>query len=375
MNKKGFAPIISLLIIGILAVAGGAYYFVNKSSPSNLVSDKVGANPNDSRLPLKLEDVQSVSNAQMLSLDLSSYQKEKGFYPKTLDDFFADTSYVNRGIIVGKNQISVFIKDMNYLVSNNLQGFVLYTNLKLTKDEDGNINGQPLNKINGTIFGVDCSSQKTVCFTEASYGAKENTTTQANPAGPDVPSSISLRINAGSLGLEPMLGPEVVVSWQYSGKSILNGFTVERKTSGGSYGSIAEKYFSSSYYDKTAEEGLTYLYRVKANYSASESSSYSEEASITIPASGTVISQNSVLTTNNSATISFLTSGDTRGAIQYQYDGSRYRDVQEASGSYGTNHKITVSNLSGKTNYKYWIIATNKEGVVRTTAYLDFTTK
>lgn len=38
MNKKGFAPVVLLIILGVLVVAGGAYYFVKKSAFVNTPS-------------------------------------------------------------------------------------------------------------------------------------------------------------------------------------------------------------------------------------------------------------------------------------------------------------------------------------------------
>ena len=70
MKKNGFAPIIIILVIAILGVAG---YFVYKNNPANTISNKV------SSLPVKSSDLIGIWQANNMMAD--GWANRYHFYP------------------------------------------------------------------------------------------------------------------------------------------------------------------------------------------------------------------------------------------------------------------------------------------------------
>ncbi len=377
MNQKGFANIIITAVV-VIAVGVAYFFYFNKPTiqetvlptSSNGLPQHSAAWEEYLRSGAQGRDLVNVTTLRMTAQALQDYYRSKNKFPSNLK-MLLDGYYING---------SYPINSMGYTISSDSKHFVLSWQLEGTKDllaetNSGKVNGKPLEKLEGTIYGIDCSDKKTFCLNEVVYKIVSPQQPVVQEIPKDIPSKISVRIDNGGVGFEKMNGSVVVVNWQYSGKSIKGGFTVERKLGGGSYQVIAQKYFSSSYYDKMVEEKNTYLYRVKANYTDTESSQYSDEISIIVPDSGTEISNVTVNTTNNSAEVSFVTTGNTKGSIQYQYDGTHYLTVEESDGGYKTNHKITVPNLKSGTSYQYRVIVGNKQGIYRTTDFTTFFTK
>lgn len=370
MNQKGFASII-LVIVAVLVLLGGGYYVVKNSKNTNN-SPNPTQNNNDEIVRQKCgEQNTKIASLKTLNAILATYLNDHTSYPKSLDDL--DNYGTKVTGYSGGEYLYAYYPATNpkyYHAGISIKvlsecGDVQTFNLRSDSDFDSAGSGY-VNGFSGNDPIYDFTN-KTSNNPPPSANKEQSTK--------DIPSKISVRIDNGGVSLEKMNGSVVVISWQYSGKSIKGGFTVERKLAGGSYQVIAQKYFSSSYYDKMAEEKNTYFYRVKANYTDIESSPYSDEISIAVPNSGTEISSVVVNTTNNSAEVSFVTTGDTKGSVQYQYDGVHYLTAEETDGGYKTNHKITVPNLNSGISYKYRIIVGNKQGVYRTTDFSAFVTK
>lgn len=368
MNQKGFANIILVIVVVLGLIGSGYYVFKNgkdKASPTN----SVPSNNDEVTRQACAEQNIKIASLKTLNAILATYLNDHSSYPKSLGDLDNYGTKVTR--YFGSEYLYAYYPAVNpkyYHIGISIKVLsecddVQTRNLESDADFNSTVDGY-INGFNGNDPILDFTNRtasKTSSQTNSSQGVK------------DIPTKIALYMKGG-VGLVNENVP-VVVSWQYSGKDVQGGFTIERKFESGSYQTIAQKLFDLSYYDKTIEEGKTYTYRVKANYSDTESSPYSNEASITVSEIGTKISNVTINTTTNSAEVSFVTNGDAKGLVEYQYDGLNRLTAQETPIGLKSNHKITVPNLNSGTNYKYRIVISNSQGVYHTTDYSTFTTK
>lgn len=165
MNQKRISNIILILIVIVIALAGAAGYFALRRQPAPVVEPKTFPKeaveetvfePNED-FSTKPRDVKRITDLRFTAEGLNNYFRDNKKFPRNLSELI-EKEYINA---------SYPINDFTYITSNDSKHYVLAIELELNKETIGSVNGKPLEKLEGTIYGIGCSDKNTFCLGES----------------------------------------------------------------------------------------------------------------------------------------------------------------------------------------------------------------
>ena len=163
--KSGFAFLgVIVVIVGLLIIGGGTLYsyqtYQNKRS-----------------------DVNNILHIRETGSGLNQYFNLHKQYPLELSSIVNNEGAIDIGnggiVLVGKNAMkqAEFFNDLKYKTSDDFQHFILWVSLVNTKDFYDKVT-PPLEKIDGVIYGVNCSNHNIYCLNETTTRQQELQTKQ-----------------------------------------------------------------------------------------------------------------------------------------------------------------------------------------------------